>query len=259
MDMPTPVQITLGESGDRFAIKYPALVKTTRQPAGLNFYDIDWKAGKPGKVVIQYGKNILTIADVLHISASEDVDFASEGVAQITISAELSTAEFIAHDEARLRVHAILDGIRRSGWETTIPRSQPRLRGRDMMNYALNKDEFTTLDSAYQPNFREWMALRNSAKWAFHSHATFLEISFIRDSAHLNPAKPGVYLLNYVLKNQAEHFRSDVQSKDRARWMEALPVEISKLAPERASEEASLRVQGVVIDETYVDPPLPTK
>ena len=101
------------------------------------------------------------------------------------------------------------------------------------------------------------MHIESNMTWALYADHVYLDVNFTRDHTLTDPAKPGAYLTSFTLKNEAEHFRGCVDSRERKRWKELLPAELLKLSPMRAEAEAKMRAKGIKIDETYQDPPLP--
>jgi hypothetical protein len=255
--MSSNLDFHLGEQGEEFLKKNPDVTSVDRQPAGLNFYNADWKTSAPGTVVFENGKYSFTMANVLSVTGTENVDYPKEGMSEFTINAGISPAELMGHDEARLKLFAIFQHLLQAGWKVSILPNRPRLRGRDMLNYMLNGNRYSTLDAAYLPTLEEWMRIDNSTSWDFYSDHAFLSIYFLRDQNLMDPNKPGAYLLTYDIRSEAEYFRSFVDSKDRKQWKKFLPAELTKLPPLRAAAETEMRAQGLKIDETYRDPLVP--
>ncbi|TCV90686.1 hypothetical protein [Sulfurirhabdus autotrophica] len=251
------ISIKIGEQGTAFAQRYPALVKIQHQPAGVNFYDVDWKQATPGSVTIEHGKYSFVIENVMSVMAGQDLgDEANEGLTEFSINAGITAPDRIPHDEARLKMYAILQQIVQAGWQMNITRSMPRLRGKDALDYQL-VDDYTSLDASYVPTFEEWMKIDSRTDWRFYADHIFLTVNFTRESSLTDPTKPGAYLISFNLKSENEFYRGYVGGEHRKEWKARLPAELAKLAPLRAAAEAKLRAQGVKIDETYQDPPLP--
>ena len=253
------VTIKIGEQGTAFAKRYPALVKIQHQPAGVDFYDIDWDVRPRGIVTIEHGQHSFKIDDVMGIMAGQDLgDEANEGLTEFSISSggSIPAPGLVSHDEARLKMYAILQRILQAGWQINITPSMPRLRGKDALNYQL-VDDYTSLDASYLPTFEEWMRIDSLTDWRFYADHVFLTVNFTRESTLTDPTKPGAYLIRFNLKSENEFYRGYVGGEHRKEWKTRLPAELAKLAPLRAAAEAKLRAQGVKIDETYQDPPLP--
>lgn len=256
--MSQEVSIKLGELGPDFAKRYPTVVKVQHQPAGVDFYGIDWDKRPRGVVHFQKGNASLVIEDVLGISAMQDLGaLKAEGFSELNVFAGVTEPDLISHDEARLKTYALLRRLLDTGWKSTIARSRPRLAGKERLAYVLNVTNSIDLDPSYLPTFEEWMLIPSHTGWRLYADRVFMDINFTRESTLTDPAKPGSYLLTFKITSETEHFRSYVESEDRPRWKELLPAILSKLAATRAQREAELKAKGVTIDETYQDPPLP--
>jgi hypothetical protein len=258
MSTQQPIEVKIGESGSYFAGKNSPRLKVDRQPAGLNFYTIDFRTSDLGAVTLAVGSTNTAIDNVMSITGTEDLDFKDEGISEFHINTAITEANLISHDEARLKFANILRNILRAGWTPTIPRSKPRLRGKAMTEYLLRSVKYTTLDASYVPSFDEWMSLPSLTQWAFYNNHTYLNVTFTREHTLTDPRKPGAYLLTFEIKSEAEHFRRYVHGSNRSRWTEFLRKELNILSESRARTEAELRKRGIMIDETYEDPPVPS-
>lgn len=255
--MSKEVTIKIGEAGESWLQRYPQYAKVTKQPAGLDFYEIDLDDRPRGTVKVDHGKHTFSIANVLSVMGTYDTELPLEGLSQISIGAGITDPDLIPHDEARLKTYALLKKIEQAGWKIITSRSRPRLTGKDRLNYALNVSNSVALDLNYIPTLEEWMRIEDLTEWRFYADGQFLEVYFKRERTLLDPAKPGSYLLTLTLQSETEHFRGYVESEDRQHWKTLFLAQLEKLKPVRTKAEAALKAQGITIDETYQDPPLP--
>jgi hypothetical protein len=253
----TPVELRVGEKGASFASRLPSLAKVDRHPAGLNFYPVRWPVSAMGSVIIRQGPTRVQIANVISATGMEDVDYLNEGMYQITINSALTNSETISHDNARVKTHAYLKAIVDHGWRGIIPRNVARMRGKDMNDY-LNRGAITTLDPEYVLSLNEWMQLRSLTEWEFYFDGAYLTVQISRQSTMLDLQKPGVYLLSTIIQSEAEYLRGYVEGDERPHWKDLLIPKITQMNEHRAKMETELRKLGLAIDETYVDPPLPS-
>ena len=251
------ISIKIGEQGKDWLSQYPALVKSYKPTPNVTSFAIDWLEKPRGVVKIEHGKYSFEIEDVLSMASMQVASHDDEGLFQYTINAGITAPDLIPHEEARDKLYSILKAIEQKGWRVMTPRGDPRIKGKDRFNYVLQKDKYIGLDAAYIPSLSEWMQLENLTTWAFYADRQYLTVDFKRERTLLDPAKPGSYLLTYTLKSEAEHFRAYVGPDNRARWKELLAAELAPRDSDRAKAEASLKAQGIKIDETYQDPPLP--
>ena len=254
------VSIRLGESGPAFAKRYPELVRVQHQPAGIDFYSVDWDRPR-GVVVVDHGKNAFEIEDVLSVQAPQDLEeLRPEGLNEFMINSGMSVPDpgLVPHDEARLKTYAILHRILDAGWQQVIERSEPRLSGKARQEYMFATSNLNGLDATYVPTFEDWMRIQSRTPWSFYANGVFMEVSFTREPTLTDPTKPGSYLLTFNVKTATEYFRGFAGPGNRLRWKEVVPQELVQVAALRAKKEAELRAEGVPIDESYQDPPMPS-
>jgi hypothetical protein len=257
--MTKDVSIKLGEMGPSFAKRYPLDLRIQHQPAGLDFYEIDWDQKAPGSVRIENGKSSFTIENVLGVQATQELgELEFEGLKDFTLFAGISEPDRISHDEARLQTYALLRRFADAGWKATTPRSRPRLRDQARLDYALNVSSSVGLDPNWLPTFEEWMRIQSRTPWSFYANGLYMDVSFTRERTLTDPKKPGSYLLTFNIKTETEYFRGYAGPDNRLRWKELVPQELAKVAALRSQKETELRAKGVPIDESYQDPPVPS-
>jgi hypothetical protein len=250
------ITLKIGEQGTSLAKRYPEL-RIDRQPAGIDFYEKRWTQTPRGRLTMDHGKHSFTIDNVYSFSSLLDKDLEQEGILKFRLNAGLTTADTISHKEALVQMYAMLRAFEKQGWKSITQHGDPRLRGKDRLNYVLDGMHSISLDTNYTPNPDEWMRLANMTQWEFYADHLYLEVNFMRQSAGENSPNVGAYLIGFVIKSEAEYFRNHVKSEDRQRWKQVLPGVLTHLASLRAEEEAKLRAKGIAIDESYQDPPVP--
>lgn len=256
--MPQEVTIKMGELGPDFAARYPGEVKVVHQPAGLDFYGVDWDSRSAGTVKLEHGRYALSIEHVLSLSTSQSLGpLRHEGFTDFNINSGITEPDLISHDEARVKTYAMLRRLLDQGWKSRFHLDDPRLLGKERLAHVLNVTDSIGLDPSYVPTFEEWMNIPTRTGWKLYADRVFLDISFTRERTLTDPAKPGSYLLTFNIESETEHFRGYVESEDRLRWKELLPAILPKLAAIRAQRETELKAKGVAIDESYRDPPVP--
>jgi hypothetical protein len=251
------IELEVGQSGALFMDSNPALIKIDRQPAGINFYEVNFREGNVGHAVVKFGDRRVPIEHVISGTGIEDLDFKDEGISEINVNSTITKSDLISHDEARLKFFSMLQNFVRSGWKTLVPLSMAKLKGKEMTQYFLASHDYTSLDPSYVPTLDEWMQMRDLTSWEFYAHHVYLKISFIREQTLTSVHKLGSYLLSFEFMNEPAQFRQHVESADRKRWKEVVPVKLRELAAERAKLERELRSKKFSVDETYVDPRVP--
>lgn len=260
--MQPPVIIKLGESGPNFYKRYPDLIRTYQSLPGLvQDYDISWDTRPRGTIKINLGQHSFSINDTLGVQTFQDLSggFPSEGLFEFTIFSGMSvpSPSLISHDEARLKFYEILRSIQRKGWKPLVERGDARISGKERLNYVLGNDKYAGLDPYYLPTLEEWMRIESLTPWSFYADHAYLDLNFTREPTLTDPTKPGSYLISFDLKTEAEYFRSFVKGEDRHRWKELVPTELDRLAQQRKEKEAALEAEGIKIDTSYQDPPVP--
>jgi hypothetical protein len=253
----TAITLNLHESGEIFRNRYTDRVRVSLQPAGISFYKIKWENRSRGSVKINIGNRILRVDDVLSLIGTQNEDIKTEGISKIHLTSGITGPNGITHEAARNYFFDVLSRLRSEGWESSIPFGDPRLRGRNMLNYKLATGRVTPLDADYKPTLEEWVKLEDLSAWELYSDDAFLRISFKRSPDPDNPTGPGVYLVNYDLNSSINHFKGFVDPMRRNEWKTLLPAELKDLVARRSAAEAALREEGIPIDIDYVDPPIP--
>jgi len=251
------ISIKLGEDGADFAARYPQYLKVNRQPAGLNFYEIDMDGRKKIMTVrFEHGKHSFEVEHVLSVMGTQDMDL-KEGQQSFNTNGGVTAADEIMHDDARQQVMALLKKIKQAGWQVVINRGTARLRGKQAFEAHLKYHDPLWLDGDYEPTLEEWMQLWDNNGWKFYADNAFLNVTFMRDQEKLDPTKPGAYLLSLEIESAEAYYRGQVEEKDRKNWRLFWPVEEAKLKRLRKEAEDKARATGLFIDTDYQDPPLP--
>lgn len=260
-NIPDSISIQVGEMAASFVHRYPFL-KIQKQPAGMNFYAIhadSIEKNKSAIVKIEHGKHSFEVSHVLTISGSENLSYPLEGIDKFNLYAGISAPDEIMHDEAKRYFFALLNKIKAAGWQTNLYRSDPRLFSKDAFHELLTNKEASefNLSVGYEPTLAEWMQLRDNTSWQFYADGVFLSVTFSRDSDHMDPSKPGAYLLSLTFSGAESIFRTNFKYEDRAKARELWPEVEKKLRNLRMQEEIKAEFKGYKIDKSYQDPPAP--
>ncbi|MBT0571852.1 hypothetical protein KIK84_16170 [Curvibacter sp. CHRR-16] len=248
--MKQEVSIQLGLSGQEFVAALGREdTRINKQPAGLNFYDLDWPTTFPGKVVVQHGVNGFVLDAALSVMGTEDVDYPKEGVSVLDINFGVTASDLIPHNEARLQVMALLNRLQEAGWKQHYYFGEARIKGRSSFRMKTN-----SLDVRYTPTLEEWMALENSASWQLQANGVYMELSMHRDSDRMDPQRPGAYLMSMTLKTDEVAYRSLFTEEERPRWKELWVQGLKSEHEARVKAEAQARAKGLEIDTQYQDP-----
>lgn len=252
---PTTVTVNIGQSGELFlnSNDLPSQGTVDRQPAGLNFYRVRWSTAAPGTVVVNHGQHSFEIPFALTLLGTEDTEALHEGVRSFDITAGVTAADTIQHDDARRLFLDFIQTLTERGWKPAISYNYPRLKGEQAYKYF--EEDFTySVPPDYRPTLEQWMAM-DFAYWRLHADGVFLNIHINRDRKRMAPHEPGAYLLAFSLVSKEGKARSHFQGeKDRANWKDLWVDKIKELKKERYAKEEALRKRGFDIDTNYEEP-----
>lgn len=252
---PDTITLKIGESGSQFLRRHhlPEKDHVDKQPAGLNFYEIDWNTKSPGKIVVDHGVHGFTIPHVLSVTGTENVDQMDAGLAQFDFRAGITAPDMVLHDEARQRFMGLLKELLSLGWKPFIAYEDPRLAGEQAFRYYLKDDNYYCIPPDYRPTLKQWMQIE-TGYWCLYVEKVFLEINFRRDSKRMNPKEPGAYLFSFSLSSAEKYSKSNFHGKKRERWKDLWVDKIKALKQERYAKEQTLKKRGFTIATDYEEP-----
>lgn len=255
--MNNPVELQLSQPGTDLMKKYPGQIEVLKHPSGMTFYTLRWRSEPYGKLVIGRPPHTVTLPFALSAKAYEDSYFPDEKIVNWNINAGLTEGDEIGHEVARERFFGILKSLRNAGWQRVILRSDPRLDGKDNMQYVLEDSSVSYLDPDYLPEIKEWMMLGNRSTWGLYLDHAYLTVTLTRDPSRTDINKPGAYFLEYALRTDNQEMRSYVDPDQRKTWKAVLPGVLAKAKEEREKLEEEWQRKGARIDRQYQDPPVP--
>ena len=250
---PSNIELALYQQGSDFEKKYPKTIIAETQNVGLNFYNsVDFDANALPTITINAGGVKTIIPKALSIMGVENKT-RGLGITRINIHARVKNGGAMPHDEARLYILDIIEKLTAAGWKMVIPLNKPRLNG----IHALNYYGADALDPNYKLSFAEWMQLKGILSWELYLNHTFITLNINRDQDHLDPNKPGAYIMSFTIEPHEEVQRIYVEEKERDHWRQLWIPIARKLRSERNIKEATLKAQGIPIVSDYKDPELP--
>lgn len=253
--VPSTLIIRLGETGEAFQKRNPSGVRVNRQPAGVDFYGLDWDRAPYASVRFVQGNHSFEFHHVNGVQTSEDREaFKEEGFTEWTVHALLDPAQELSHTEAEARIHKLLRAAMDAGWRQYVDGGDPRLRGQDRLNLVLHGSTWLGLDVRHEPSLQDRVKIPDRTPWKLCVEGAFMELSFTRQALPTSDASKAVYLMTFNIKSKNEYLRAGVESDQLPKWREVLPAVLTQAAAQRAEEERVLRERGIEIDEGYVDP-----
>lgn len=249
------------ETGAEFAARTQANASNPLPTSSTTFYNLDWDKN-PIDIQIEHGQNSLTLHHVIGVQTG--VANSNTLIKSHDVSAGLTNNDTMSHDQARLTMLAIFKDLKQAGWQRVIELSSPRLIGKDSIMYA-SKHTYE-LDPNYPYSLDEWMQLENGSRWLVQANGLYLTIQMYREQSQMDPQQPGAYFVSYDFESEKEfyapYFRDEDLKKweiNAARWVALYPGIKKQMHKIRNKQEAVLKAQGIMIDESYQDPALVSK
>ncbi|ENV80967.1 MULTISPECIES: hypothetical protein [Acinetobacter] len=250
------------ETGAQFVARTKANSDNPLPTSSTTFYNQQWHKN-PIDVVIEHGPNTITLH---HVISVQTATAGNNGIVNSynNIGASLTNNNTMGHDQARLEILSIFKHLKQKGWQRVIELSSPRLVGKDTITYA-SKHTYE-LDPDYAYTLDEWMQLKDGSRWLLQANGIYVTITMRRDQSKMDPKKSGAYYISYEFVSEKEYyapyFKDDDLKKweiNAARWVTLYPGIKKEMNQIRAEKEAELKAQGIMIDESYQDPPLVSK
>jgi hypothetical protein len=248
------MRIKVGESGTQFLQRnhLDSRGNVDRQPAGLNFYEYDWSTDYPGTVIVENGIHSFEIKYALGVVGTENVEKQEKGLYDFSVTAGITAADYVLHDEARLAFITLLQTLAQAGWKQNIYYDAPRLTGEEAFRYYLEEDPHGNVPVDYSPTLEEWMRI-GSGNWSLYAGELFLEIAVRRGGSQVVD-EPGAYLLSFSLYGKEEQGRSQFGSPERDQWQKHWVKTITEMKKDRYAIEEQLIKKGYTINTDYVEP-----
>ncbi len=249
------------ETGAQFATRIQANVDNPLPTSSTTFYRLDWD-NHPIDIKIEHGSNSITLHHVIGVQAG--VGQSDQLIDGYSVYAGLTNGDTMSHDQARLEMLSIFKHLKDKGWQRFIRLSGPRLSGKDALAYS--KKEFYELDPDYIYTLDEWMRLKDGSRWMLQANGVYVTIAMRRDQSKMDPQQPGAYFVSYKFESEKKYYAPYFKDEDlkkweinAARWIALYPGIKKEMNQIRAKKEAELKAQGIMIDESYQDPPLVSK
>lgn len=249
------VKIEIGQSGEQFlrTNNLPAKGNVDEQPAGLNFYEVDWSTESRGIVRLDHGKYSFDITHALGVMGTEDVALLGSGIETYQVTAGISADGPILHESARRRFLDFIQNLAKIGWKPVHFYDDPRLVGEDAFKYYKEDDSYG-IPPDYRPTFEQWMQIK-SGRWRLFADDVFLTMRFHRDRKRVDPNQPGAYLLAFSITSKEQYAKAHFEGEqDRANWMDLWEDKIKELKKQRYAKEVMLKKRGFTIDTDYEEP-----
>lgn len=252
----TMITLELGKNTQDLKSRITSVPVKSNETAGLMFTKMSWVPPNLGHLSIEHDGQAIDIRNVFSATALEDSEQPDDGILSYTVLCGLTSEEQISHNEALKEMNAILDRVLAAGWLPYTPRSRPRLKGQDRIEYVLNESSMLGLDATVPLTLDQWLRLEDSTDWKFYGASAYLTVSFRRQPQPVMPNEAGIYLVSIEIMTSKSFDQGHVKSEDRGNWEKVLPTVLPTLAEIRAKRESELKARGIIIDTNYKDPPV---
>ncbi|WP_374420069.1 hypothetical protein [Chromobacterium sp.] len=250
---PAHIELALYQRGEDWQKKYSTALAPEIKNFGVSIYKTQpFESNALPSAIVDAGGVRTVIPNALSIMATDDLD-RDVGITIIDINARVKNGGAMSHDEARLYILDLVEKFTALGWKNTFFLSKPRLSGVHALNYYGS----FALDPSYKLSLAEWMQFKGSLNWRFYLNHTYMSLTVDRDQDHLDPNKPGAYIISLTIEPHEETQRRNVEEKQRDHWRQLWIPIARELRSKRNIEEAKLKAQGIPIVSDYKDPELP--
>ncbi|MFT4908696.1 MAG: hypothetical protein ACI978_002793 [Oleispira sp.] len=257
-----PLVFTVGEYPTDFIQRMKNIGQTIgvdRQPAGLNFYTIDFPQGTRKIAQIEHGPYSFDTPPVMGFMGTENMDFPESGINDLDFTfVRKDDGQKNTHEQAREFFMGYIKMLADLGWQRFISPSEPRLSGPQSYQYILEDDHYYVPDLNVEPNLKTWKAMENSHIWTLYADNLFMEIKYRRkqDPSDQNktPDESAYYIFSLEITTKDEFAKGYMDFANRDTWQQHWASEIKPLKTLRYKIEAELRDKGYIIDTSYQDP-----
>ena len=257
-----PLVFTVGENPTDFIQRMKNVgqpIGVDRQPAGLNFYTIDFQQGARQTMRLEHGMHSFNIPPVMSFMGTEDVDLPELGIKLLRFSfVRKDDGQKNTHEQAREFFIGYIKMLADLGWQRFITTSSPRLSGSQSYQYMIENKHNYIPDINFEPNLKTWKAMEDSHIWTLYADDLFINIKYRRkqDPSDKNkaPDKSAYYIFSLEITTKDEFAKGYMKFEQRDTWKQHWVPIIKRLKTRRYKIEAELRDKGYTIDTSYQDP-----
>ncbi|TCM59612.1 hypothetical protein EC844_14011 [Acinetobacter calcoaceticus] len=248
-------QLGFGLEGEQQFIKYTQNSED-RQPAGMGFYDLLWRAPNLAQVNINLGENSLTIPNAISVLGTKiSYDKSMQGIQIMDINAGLNKEEYVTEEQAYQAYKLLFEQINSKGWKQYFVRYSERNAKQDNMRLIMEGGR--VIDPSYIFEYSEWKKIfdeKGSLDYLLYSPGYILSIT-INNTDRKNSR------VQYMLRFSFESFKYNRRNLISDSYKMS-PIEFNRAYIENNNRNTMLRkygeseakLKGYQIDENYKDP-----
>ena len=266
------LNITIGQQGAEVVKHSPVPIKRSGVN-GLRMYD----AGKPFKdlgatVVLKEDYSAIAFPPVEHLAFYEEGSMGG-GIDEIALDLLLprlpksrtDTRAWAEYEDTAFKlVQNTIDRINAAGWQRWISFSDPRLSGRDTIDfvpgyrnraYTAEWQDMWGVDPSYRMTREDWDNLSERwPHWYWIKHGATIELRYEKDDR--GPEKPPLFDTLRVTIRSADTTSGWLYGPTKGDWKTYKQSEMTRKLAARKKSEAAARAAGAKIFEAYKDYPI---
>lgn len=251
------LKLSFGAQGVQDFLQYKK-GSADNHPAGIGFYDLDWKPPKLGKVSIQSEGVNLEIDNVFSAMGVKYNMRGLDGIQGMVINSSLHPNQYVSRQEAYLLYVDLIKQLNSKGWKQYFMYSNGRVDKRDNLKHIMENVSSVAIDSSYILTYDEWqmvMSKNSSLDLNVHNKGLQLTIMIFLTSYDDNINKEQ-YMVRYDFNTKRYTQRNLIENSDQLnsdQLQDAFKKRLIEYQISREKEEADLKLRGYRIDEEYVD------
>lgn len=257
MQLEEPIDSFIGRSNIEF-------MPDCLDAVGKCWYEFDRSSSDPNlpTVIINHNGKSLTIDQVSGITTITNDEFRNY-IQNINLTLR-GLPDDSTHEENRVFIYKLIEKLKAAGWERRIYPSDPRIPGTETGKigspstalgiYVLSHPWF---DPSYMLDARRWLEVKEFYDWYLHNDSAYMHLKVWRKDSPSAPEERGTYLIKLAVQTDTEYWLYSFDKKEeQAQWAVLLPKRLENYHKVRTESEDKLRAAGILIDESYQDPPI---
>ena len=253
------LKLSFGAQGVQDFLQYKK-GSADNHPAGIGFYDLDWKPPKLGKVSIQSEGVNLEIDNVFSAMGVKYNMRGLDGIQGMVINSSLHPNQYVSRQEAYLLYVDLIKQLNSKGWKQYFMYSNGRVDKRDNLKHIMESLLSEVIDSSYILTYDEWEKVmsKKSRLLLLNVHNKGLQLSImISQTSHDDNINKEQYMMRYEFDTKRYIQRNLIENSDQLnsdQLQDAFKKRLIEYQISREKEEADLKLRGYRIDENYKDP-----
>lgn len=228
-----------------------------RQPAGMNFFSLDWTPPQLGRVRVITEKGNLEIENVISVLGTQIARRSNDGIQIMDIDASLHPNEYTTSQEAYTAYTKLVRQINDKQWKQYFLPYDARIDKQDNLKH-MRETMGEVIDPTYVLSFKEWqdVLLKTSGGIIFNLYNGDVELGISLQRTYQDDKKEQ-YIVRYSFENFKYAGRNAISNSDEMnneQLKQAFEIELAENKKSRKTAENDKKKEGYHIDESYIDP-----